>query len=664
MSTQLPTAPHSTAWERFEREDLKRNPSRYPALLRELERRAVSFHLEPHAVALAAELTSLCPYLSDEEQAALTLLTLSTLVDLSRGSTRTPADGPQAYAHLRRIYQHLSPDAAQPLLQISRGFLDRGAAPEVIGRTPDAYTPLLYLNGFLYHQRLYAAEGRLSERLSARLGRPSGLPLERVRGAVAEVRAGGQRGGGALTLSAEQLNAVGLALSARVSLISGGPGTGKTSIVVALLRAFARLGRSGGEVCLAAPTGKAAWRMGESIREGLAALDDAHPADAALKAAPPTPQTLHRLLGYHPVHGTFRHHPNSPLEASVVMVDESSMIDVGLMERLLAATREGTQLVLLGDADQLPSVGAGAVFRDLLDATPQARAQLTQSYRMREDNPSGRAILKFAAQICAGEEVWSGGELRSPWVQQVTRPEDLPYAGVSLLPCALSEQWRFLDRWADRFVYGDERVRALRARTWPLEGLRVAEGEQGALAELFAHLGQARVLCLTQSLDAGVSKVNQRFHARFAQRAGVEAPFLVGEPLMMLHNDYDRMLFNGDQGLVLWVGVGGRRAPMAVFPELGGGFKAYELDALAGRVEHCYAMTVHKSQGSEFDHVALLLPPQRLPLLSKELIYTAVTRSRASVTLVGDGSLLSLRSLNHTPRSSGLVGRLGGGGPA
>ena len=129
MTAQLPMAPHATAWERFEREDLKRNPSRYPALLRELERRAVSFHLEPHAVALAAEVTSLCPYLSDEEQAALTLLTLSTLVDLSRGSTRTPADGPRAYSHLRRIYRCLSPEAAEPLLKVSRGFLDRGAAP-------------------------------------------------------------------------------------------------------------------------------------------------------------------------------------------------------------------------------------------------------------------------------------------------------------------------------------------------------------------------------------------------------------------------------------------------------------------------------------------------------------------------------------------------------
>ncbi|MBM4293121.1 MAG: hypothetical protein FJ138_18320, partial [Deltaproteobacteria bacterium] len=242
MSAPLPLAPHATAWERFEREDLKRQPSRYPALLRELERRAVSFHLEPHAVALAAELTSLCPYLSDEEQAALTLLTLSTLVDLSRGSTRTPADGPAAYAHLRRIYRCLSPEAAGPLLKISRGFLDRGAAPEVIGRDPDAYTPLLYLNGFLYHQRLYAAEGRLSARLRERLGRRSGVSPAAAAAAVEAVRGGGATH----ALSEEQRAAVSLALSARVSLISGGPGTGKTSIVVALLRAFARLGLGGG----------------------------------------------------------------------------------------------------------------------------------------------------------------------------------------------------------------------------------------------------------------------------------------------------------------------------------------------------------------------------------------------------------------------------------
>jgi exodeoxyribonuclease V alpha subunit len=177
--------------------------------------------------------------------------------------------------------------------------------------------------------------------------------------------------------------------------------------------------------------------------------------------------------------------------------------------------------------------------------------------------------------------------------------------------------------------------------------------------ELFDHLTQAKLLCITQNLETGVHKVNDRFHRRFARFTQKDAPYLVGEPIMMLHNDYDRMLFNGDQGLVLWGQWGEEEPrPLVVFPSMDGGYRAFEMEALVGRIEHSFAMTVHKSQGSEFDKVALLLPGQPLPLLSRELIYTAVTRSKTSVVIVGQAELLTAKILQHYPRSSGLQQRL------
>jgi exodeoxyribonuclease V alpha subunit len=226
------------AWSAFEREDLGHQPSRYELLLRELERRAPLFHLEPHLVGLAAELACFPIGLNDEEQAALTLLTLSTLIDLTRGSTRTPCEGQAAYYHLKRLYQALAPQVAEPLLQITRRFLDQGRAPEVIGHQSDDYCPLLRVGDHLYHQRLYAVEGRLVESIKIKLSRtpPHRAQLITAARADVEARPAILPSGIPITLSDEQANALELAASRSLAMISGGPGTGKTSIVVALLR--------------------------------------------------------------------------------------------------------------------------------------------------------------------------------------------------------------------------------------------------------------------------------------------------------------------------------------------------------------------------------------------------------------------------------------------
>ena len=656
MQRALPKPTPSGAWDRFEREDLKRGQSRYIELLRELERRAQLAQVEPYLVELAAELATFSPHLSEEERAALTMLTLATLIDQQRGSTRTPVDGRVGYEHLRELYQRLSPGGAEALLGLSRSLIDRGGAPEVIARHPDAHQPLLYLDGHLCHQRLFISERRLAEGLLARL--QSGERSADVEGVIGAVISSPPRraSGELMSLSSEQELALRLALSSPLTLISGGPGTGKTSIIVALLRAFARLGLDGDQVALAAPTGKAAYRMSESIREGLMGLTEGGEArDEQLRERSPSAQTLHRLLGYHFVTGRYRHHAQAPLEARVIIIDESSMIDTHLMERLILASPPDAQLILLGDADQLPSVAPGAVFRDLLSCAPERSVYLKTSYRMRSDQAAGRAILSFAQQIRDGEEVWDAElGLSSTWARAVDELDALRFSGLDILSCAPEERWRFIQLWMRRFTLGDERQRALRQRAWRLEGLQICPEQVPELDELFELSARGRILCLTRDLETGVKRVNQASHELYCKRAGVSYPFVVGEPVMVLHNDYERGLYNGDQGLVLWVELGDTRRAMVAFPELSGGYQCYELEALSAQLEHSYAMTVHKAQGSEFEHIALLLPAHPLPILSKELIYTAVTRSKGSVTIVGDGAMLSLSALRQSARRSSL----------
>lgn len=666
MSKHRPLPALDCAWSIFEREDQNKPSERYAALLRELERRAPLFHLEPHLVSLAAELACFPQNLNDEEQAALTLLTLCTLIDLARGSTRTPCDGQNAYMHLKQLYRALAPETANALLEITRRFLDEDGAPEVIGSSLEDYTPLIRVSGYLYHQRLLSVETRLAERVNERILNSVKLSTLQISAARADVESrptiivSSDGLDIPVLLSAEQGSALELGASRPLSLISGGPGTGKTSIIVALLRVLVRLNISLDQIELAAPTGKAAWRMGESIRNSLSLLKEPHERDEVLMENPPTPQTLHRLLAYHPKTGLFRRHRNAPISANVVIIDESSMVDIYLMERLFNALRPDSQLILLGDADQLPSVSAGAVFKDLLNILPEHRITLTQSYRMREDDPDGRAILLFAREIRTGlkqERIGlGGGEITQEGsIKEKTALSELEWRGVEMLNWSQSEQWAFLDIWAKKYIFGDEKVQELRDRYWRFEEGRLCEEEELEISELFLHQSRAKILCITQNLETGVNKINDRFHRRFARFVQRDADYLVGEPVMMLHNDYDRMLFNGDQGLVLWGQWGKQDArPLIVFPSMDGGYRAFEMDALTGRIELCFAMTVHKSQGSEFERVALLLPAQRLPLLSRELIYTAVTRSKSSVVIVGQPELLSPETLRHHPRSSGF----------
>lgn len=673
----LPPPPSDGAWSRFERLDRRLPVDPYGALLHALEETVAGFNLDRSAVRLAAELVALCPATDLDTRAALCVLVLTTLIDAGQGCTRTPVGGEVGAGHLRgrfagllvpagwigdlpgdRLAARLVP-VAEALL---RGVTDGSAhAPAVIIGRPGDYAPLILDGDWLYHQRLLHAEGRLAGRLAVRAARPVESIPEAALTDVLDRPAG-------VALSVEQRDAVRRAASAPLTLVSGGPGTGKTSIVVALLRALVRTGIPPADIALAAPTGKAAWRMGAAIRRGLEQLgppdeytadgrDPLDPADAALLAEAPEPMTLHRLLGYAPGPDRFRHHAGDPLDARAVIVDECSMIDVFLMERLAAAVRPEARLVLLGDADQLPSVAAGAVFRDALDALPAQR--LTHSYRMRADDPDGRAVLTVARRLNEGASLVG---LRaplddgaSPWVERASAAE-LTGRGVEHLPAEGARLLEFLAHWYRARVQGPPDIDRLRTRSWPRAEGRIEPAAAARLAPLFDWLESARLLCLTRARETGAQRTNDRLHAFAAAHAGqpAERRFLAGEPVMMLHNDYDRGLFNGDQGVVLWVEADGRRQLAAVFPDLDG-YRVHPLATLEAHLEHAYAMTVHKSQGSEFDRVAIMLPDDDLPLSSRELLYTGVTRSRTGVVLVGPAARVAWAAAHPVVRFSGLA---------
>lgn len=551
------------------------------------------------------------------------------------------------------------------LAELGASEADRTAVRELLGEGsdllggPDSDRPLLREGEALYTRKNRLLEVRVAAAFARRLAAPPSIEDGAVEGAVAALRDHPARiGGKDFVLNEEQEEAVRRAARLPLTVISGGPGTGKTQIVVSILRVLVRLGVSLDSVALAAPTGKAANRMKESIRKTLEALETPAAEDLPLISYPFEPRTLHRLLGFSPSAGTFRHHEENPLEPDVVVVDEASMIDLGLMDRLLRSLRPTARLVLLGDADQLPSVDAGAVLRDLVpdegsspdDPRTRASVRLQRSYRMDPSDPSGRAILRIARAIRAGDaEGASDFPVRE-------RPDDLVFDRVEALgPDALDA---FLLRWyAEHYDFGLDDPRR---RVWEIQQGRFTD-EKG-LRNLFARYERARVLCLTRVHRLGADAINDRLHRLHLEATGADpsSVFVLGEPLMMRRNDYDRGLFNGDQGLVLRVrSESEARAQLRVVFPWGEGFRAFPLD-LAASLRPCWAMTVHKSQGSEYDRVALVLPDVDTPVLTREALYTAFTRARKSVVLVGEASLYRRGIERRLLRDSGLVERLQG----
>jgi exodeoxyribonuclease V alpha subunit len=632
------------------------------ALLDLLKENVRLYAAEEQIVHLADEVVNWVGGLDGAEKRATLLLVLCSLIAVRQGSTRIPVRGPESRDYLGGMMRQLTgsqDESATALKTIDLLVTDPRLQP-LIG-TPRDFRPLVFDDPYLYHQKMYALEDRFARRLLALAAAP--VPRFGERAVDREIA---RVDGRPLRLSDEQRAAVRTALLSPFTVISGGPGTGKTTVIVSLLRTLCRLGVDPWKIALSAPTGKAAHRMTEIIGHFLT-LDDE--IDRRVSAIPP-PRTLHRLLGYSPSADRFHHHENNRLSAQVVIVDEASMIDLFLMERLVRSLGDDGRLVLIGDAEQLPSVEAGAVLRDIMPQTKETSPSpiaprtvvLRKNFRMDTGDPGGLEVLTAAEQIREGRpEAFAAAQGDSSVVAGHS-VENVRFRGVEVLAGGEGDRGlpSFLDRWFEMRVRALSDLDALirREYTWSSRGF--PERDVESLERLFDHFDSFRVLCITRVHETGSEAVNRFLHMKMLEAGAYDfsPDFVPGEPIVMEHNDYSRNVFNGDQGVVLRVRhQSGQQHFMAVF-RLPDGFSAYHLDSLRGSITQAFAMTVHKSQGSEFDHVALVLPRQEIPLLTRELLYTAVTRSRKSVTIFGSTRIIAKAVQRRISRFSGIAEKL------
>jgi exodeoxyribonuclease V alpha subunit len=489
--------------------------------------------------------------------------------------------------------------------------LDR--SPLIARGAAAPWRPLRLVDGLLYLDRYWQQEQLVRRELDERAARPA--PQVELASLPALFPG---------PAPDRQRLAVAVAAGRWVSVLTGGPGTGKTHTVARLLRLLSDQPGPAVRIALAAPTGKAAARLQESVQQQAAAVG--LPLDL-------TASTLHRLLGWRPdSRSRFRHHAGNHLPFDVVVVDESSMVPLTLMARLLEAVRPTARLVLVGDPDQLTPVEAGAVLSDLvhrpapagaeaglpaglaagdLDLDHQEQQQLRNGVvRLRVPHRYGAAIGGLAEAVRAGD---------ADRVLELLATED----ALALSP-------------------GTGRLEAeVRAVGAELRAAATAGDAGGSLALLERH----RLLCAHRHGPWGVAHWNDRI-GRWTQAAPGE--WHPGQPLLVTANDYENSLYNGDTGVVVATGDGLR----AAFSR-GSGPELVPLSRLSA-VTTAHALTVHRSQGSQYESVTVLLPPATSPLLTRELLYTAVTRASRRVQVIGTEEAVRAAVGRQVVRASGL----------
>ncbi|MGJ9416838.1 exodeoxyribonuclease V subunit alpha [Massilia sp. CMS3.1] len=452
-----------------------------------------------------------------------------------------------------------------------------------------------------------------------------------------------------------------VALRGSVAIITGGPGTGKTYTVARLLALLFAVapGAAQQRIALAAPTGKAAARLKQSIDKALTDLaervGEALPL-RELTARMGAARTLHSLLGARPDTRSFAHHAGNPLDVDVLIVDEASMVHLEMMASLLDALPPGATLILLGDKDQLASVEAGAVLGDLChDAQAGGYSQETADY-----------VFEASGEELPPEYLGTAGPLAQQTVMlRHSRRFGGPIGQLALAVNAGDAEsaeavLRGGGEGALRWIEGAHQHQvvslALAGYQPYLELLRT--GPDGAhedwVRAVLQRFEAFRILCAVREGEWGLAGLNTAIEASL-QTAGLlrrSSEWYVGRPVMVTRNDYGTRVFNGDIGLTL--GDPARAGSLRVYFLEGDEVRSVLATRLRS-VETAYAMTVHKSQGSEFRHTVLVLPEDRHGILTRELVYTGITRASLEFTLVTpNGSVLAEAVARRTHRASGL----------
>ncbi|SFR49524.1 DNA helicase/exodeoxyribonuclease V, alpha subunit [Pseudidiomarina maritima] len=618
----------------------------------------------------------LAQQLGDDDQATVLLAAL-TSYQLGRGhpcldlnqlyvTPEQTLDLPAEHATLESLQECQTPQqllASVPALANQDSAMQALISSVAVNQTN---SPLVLEQQRLYLRRYYRYEQQIKADLAARMASIQPVDEHQLKQVLDELF-------GRQQSISWQRTACAMAMRSRFTIVTGGPGTGKTYTVVRLLATLQKLRghQQPLRIRLAAPTGKAAARMSESISNELNTLKTINDVKADI---PTEAVTLHRLLGTVPNSRGFRHHQDNPLHADVLIIDEASMVDIEMMAAVVNALPARSRLILLGDKDQLASVEAGAILGQLCEQaeqghyTPELTAWLNQTTEV---------ALPFDKTDPNGE---SWRYLQHTTMFHESRRFD-PNKGIGKLADEVNrQQCGWLAQWlhdsdamaAAHVEFDNIRMRAVPRANHPAVQQLVEQGYAPLLQLLqqrpdsadevaidtwakgiLKQLEQFQLLTAVREGDWGMHQFNQRISYWLFGDQAAEHGWFEGRPVMVTHNDYSLDLRNGDIGIAL------RRTsdePLRVaFPTAEGGIR-WLLPSRLTQVDTAFAMTIHKSQGSEFTHTVMILPDHDVPILTKELLYTGITRAKEQFTLLCAQPQLVLKAVERRiQRSGGLA---------
>ncbi|MEE9351233.1 MAG: exodeoxyribonuclease V subunit alpha [Thiotrichaceae bacterium] len=497
-------------------------------------------------------------------------------------------------------------------------------------------TPLVLEGERLYLQRYWHYETRLAQQLSYKVNK-STQPIDNIESLLDKYFTSTDESTLDTGLDTDEMDwqrkAAEQVACQRFSIITGGPGTGKTTTVLKILALLQEVQSESGadfiplSIALAAPTGKAAMRLQESIGKGKESLQ----CSAEIKdSITDSVSTIHRLLGAKPNSPYFRQNADNPLVHDLVVIDEASMVDLALMSKLVDALKPEARLILLGDKDQLASVESGSILGDLSQGLPECTTELKKSYRFKGE------IKELALAINQQDKLLAWDLLQSE------RSSSTRLVMDSLLSHIMKNMQMYF-----KAIYKTSR-----------ESLNANIN----IEEVFNAYLQFKVLCSNRKGKLGVEGINASVE-RSLQHQGVntQRPWYSGKPIIITRNNPSTGLFNGDIGICLAeVGEEALEAELYVYFQLADGSIRKLLPARLPQHETAYALTIHKSQGSEFEHILMVLPENPNPVLSKELVYTAITRAKETVEVYSKQEVFNYALSHQVERISGLKEKVAG----